>query len=113
MDFKMGNEDCQEEILHMENTIPAKTWLTTGESSSGQPCIYTEETGETVALCYGLPEAKSNAFLIAAAPDLLRACKIAMEWLEDFSRDRQPYLDRPAAVIARLLHEAILKSKEG
>ena len=40
--------------------------------------------GEPIAICKG-PDAIGNAFLVAAAPDLLAACKAALSLLENWA----------------------------
>jgi len=57
-----------------------KAWYTDGKNINiaDQHLITDEETGQNIAICYGgceWGEAKANAHLIAAAPDLLQACK--------------------------------------
>ena len=76
--------------------------------------IYPEQTGATVALIPYFDkdnaEHQANSKLIAAAPDMLEALKIAKQWLEDFSNEKQPYKEIPAADISTIIYEAIYKA---
>ena len=62
------------------------TWYA-GESVNihEQRMIASEEKGQTIAICYGLPEVEANAHLIAAAPELLEACYHVIENLQQES----------------------------
>jgi len=49
----------------------------TGNTGNHQGLIIDEETGENIAVAYK----KENADLIAAAPELLKACKLAKDFI--------------------------------
>ena len=87
----------------MKNT--KAPWYTTGKSFNDQPQISSEETGRTIALCYSLgqpdghslgkpnretTEAEANAHLIAAAPELLEACKNMVAWWNEWANSDNP-----------------------
>ena len=78
--------ECLEYVMENYEVMP-----TNGEWQAKEGQIYSMETGKTLAL---IPyydneneEQKANAKLIAAAPDLLEACKRALELglLDDLS----------------------------
>jgi hypothetical protein len=52
-----------------------RNWYTSSTAEDLQGLIYNEKTGESIAVSYK-PE---NARLIAAAPELLEACKTALK----------------------------------
>lgn len=63
-------------------------WYTKGKSINiaDQHIVYNEETGRDIAICYGVGspgEAEANAHLIAAAPELLKALKDVVEFVDD------------------------------
>lgn len=72
------------------------------KTTDTQGLVIHEETGETIAVTYK----HRNAQLVAAAPDLLEACKILTAW--DLSFD-DPLLISQACSQARL---AIQKATE-
>ena len=80
-------------------------WYTSGESINiaDQHLVIDEETGQTIATCYGVSseeEAKANAHLIAAAPELLEVCKSVLYFKNKLSPRVQ-----------KLIHEAINKAQ--
>lgn len=59
-----------------------------------QITIYAEDTGERVATVFS----EANARLIAAAPELLAACKMAIDWANDVPA---PYREFPFIAAVR------------
>ena len=56
-------------------------------------------------------EAHANARLIAAAPELLEACKIALNYGRNKSRDSRDSILREADRVAGILRDAIAKAE--
>ena len=79
-------------------------WYTSGKSinNAEQHLVISEDKGQNVAVCYGVEEAQANAHLIAAAPELLEACKTAIEGNRTHA---------PIDVTFRILQEAINKAE--
>lgn len=48
--------------------------------------VYAENGGDLICFPVYTANQKANLPLIAAAPELLDACKLAAEWLEDLTR---------------------------
>lgn len=67
-------------------------------TSSHQGLIIDENAGETIAIAYD----KANAPLIAAAPDLLEALKLAMPYVEDCNSLTMEHADQMWAAIAKV-----------
>lgn len=58
--------------------MDAKQWYTkptAGHETHGQSAVYDEATGRDVCIVY---DGKADADLIAAAPDLVKACEAAL-----------------------------------
>ena len=105
------------------------TWHARG-SFNDQPCISTEETGKTIALCYSLgqpdgyslgkpnretTEAEANAKLIAAAPELLKACEKVLSSINTNCITEQLHID-DAELLSEIMadiYRAIDKAKGG
>jgi hypothetical protein len=87
----------------MMNNHTQGPWVATAQASAN---FYTILTGNkwlaSVQFNGELMEAKqeANARLIAAAPELLEACKKAEEWLEDWA-SAEPYMSVIRAAIAK------------
>lgn len=87
------------------------TWYTSGSVNiHEQRIIADEETGQTIAVCYGRgehdnrkSETEANAHLIAAAPELLEACEMLLDRLNyhgniDILREEGPIEDLRNAI---------------
>ena len=67
--------------------------------------ISDEETGNTIARCYWAKDDddyKANAALIAAAPELLEACRGLIDMITD-NRTHGPEIDRACAAINKAI----------
>ena len=56
-----------------------RNWYTSSTAEDLQGLIYDEKTGENIAVSYK----PANARMIAAAPELLEACKLAFTHLQE------------------------------
>ena len=68
----------------------AGPWINKETAGGHNTEIYTETGGSTIALTYhacSYEENAANANLIAAAPDLLEACKAMIACLEDLTTE--------------------------
>ncbi len=76
-----------------------------GPSSEGPRVI--------LATCTGA-EAINNAQFFAATPDLLKACKLSLEWLDEVTNpDNAGYLRTEEGVAARAVITAAIAKAEG
>ncbi len=66
----------------------------------GTPCQPARINGDATDSVYG-PVTRANARLIAAAPDLLEACKEMATWIEQNGEARQSAWQKGAAAIAK------------
>ena len=70
---------------------------------------------EGLSADYNNPNGRANAEFIVKAcnmhDELVEACRKARYWLEKFSEDFPIWKEIPAADIATILHEAIIKAK--
>lgn len=86
----------------MENKHTPGTWY----AKDGQ--VYPTETGKTLAVIPYFDkeneEQKANAKLIAAAPDLLEACKMALEVRRVTHHGDDPLLNKLDAAIAKYIY---------
>ncbi len=62
------------QIEEVKPAAPAN-WYTSSTAEDLQGLIYNEKTGQNIAVCYNV----EHAALIAAAPELLEACKLALK----------------------------------
>ena len=73
------------------------------KTDSHQGLVIDEDTGENIAVTFK----KENAQLVASAPKLLKACKIALTAIEEASVDNiESWMGE-----IRVLYEAILEAK--
>jgi hypothetical protein len=79
------------------------TWYNATKKDSLQGLVYDETTGENIAITYD-PE---NARLVAAAPDLLDACKLALALI----RGELYEVDAENRIVAPALRNAIEKAQ--
>jgi hypothetical protein len=78
-------------------------WYNATKKDSLQGLVYDEITGENIAVTYD-PE---NARLVAAAPDLLDACKLALALI----RGELYEVDAENRIVAPALRNAIEKAQ--
>ncbi len=82
---------------------PWESQATAGYETHGQRAVYAEENGKDIAIVY---DGEANARLIAAAPELLEACKA----LVGSDHDGKSFTSR-AALATRLARAAIAKAE--
>jgi hypothetical protein len=82
-----------------------QTWYTSSTAEDTQGLIYNEKTGQNIAVCYQV----ENARLIAAAPELLEACKLAFLHLQ-ICNDCEPEAANHGAEAMRAILEAMQKA---
>ena len=81
---------------------------TAGHETHGQSVVYAEADGKDVAVIY---DGKANARLIAAAPELLAACKAIAALMDGQGRANMPEVAGQArAAIAKATVEAMKKT---
>ena len=69
------------------------TWFITPDTTNknGDYAVWTDDSPFSIATVHGSgnSQALANAALIAAAPDLLAACKLAVRFVEDVCKGHQ------------------------
>lgn len=90
-------------------------WYTSGAmiNHADQHLVIDEKTGNNIAICYGvgsLGEAKANAHLITAAPELLEACHTILNRFGGHVRDYEEMTAGQKLAIERMV-EAIRKAE--
>jgi len=98
----------------MTNPITYGTWEVSKDATpdyAPQFTIYAEDTGERVATVFQTP---ANARLIAAAPDMLRALKLADEYIYETIYEATPRTSvKDSGRILRAVVDAISLATEG
>lgn len=99
-------------------------WMVNGYGGDMQPLVMTKDRNTYIAIvCAGgndepnLEEAEANAQLIAAAPDLLAACKEAMKFIEvarqffpkSIKNNHKFMLENICATLGTAIHKAEIK----
>jgi hypothetical protein len=93
------------QIEEVKPAAPAN-WYTSSMAEDLQGLIYNEKTGQSIAVCYN----PAHAALIAAAPELLKACELALKDTEMLlSGECDPTDDNYNATISVLM-DAIRKA---
>ena len=72
-------------------------WYETKTAGNHQGLVISENTGETIALTYKI----TNALLIAAAPDLLEACKMVVRYVDEGIRVESEYSEMCREAISK------------
>jgi hypothetical protein len=93
-EYRPGGAAC-EIFAHRKVVARAYAWGT--PAKNGAPLTEQEKNNR-------MKERHANAFLISAAPELLEACEIAIEYLTDFGIEKDEYVWKP-------LIKAIAKAK--